>query len=169
MKKFFVILVAYLKATLTVLKRGHISQRLKAMNADNCVPKMTVFHLIRIEARKSMYKAELAAKDAKVCAKIANTPMSFANRQGWELKVAQATHSPSGTHDLIILEYAEKWARLMELEMQQGRCLPEIMVDTADQAYTNDEMLVTFDFPVACKLLINFWKYGRELSLCYHD
>ena len=59
------------------------------------------------------------------------------------------------------VEYAERWAKLMQYEMAQGRSIDEVAVSTSYTADTHD--LSGAMYGRAVQQLIETWRHGEDL------
>lgn len=60
-----------------------------------------------------------------------------------------------------VVQYAKRWADLMETEMEAGASLPEIAERTSRQADTDG--ITGFQHGCAVGALAHFWVHGEEL------
>jgi hypothetical protein len=60
-----------------------------------------------------------------------------------------------------IMNYAQRWAELMEQEMAKGKSLPEVAMDTSLEADTDNMSGMTFF--LAVRTLVDCWAHGEEL------
>ena len=60
-----------------------------------------------------------------------------------------------------VVQYAKRWADLMETEMEAGASLPEIAERTSRQADTDG--ITGFEHGCAVGALAHFWVHGEEL------
>ena len=60
-----------------------------------------------------------------------------------------------------ILAYADRWARMMQLELLEGKTLEEIWIDTSYEADLEDMSGLTQS--MATHLLTECWVHGAEL------
>jgi hypothetical protein len=65
------------------------------------------------------------------------------------------------TYDLEILSYAQRWAELMEKEIDSGKDLANIAEITSHTADING--ITGFMYSAAVLELSNNWKFGKEL------
>lgn len=60
-----------------------------------------------------------------------------------------------------IIEYAARWANLIEAEIEKGQALEDIAKETSHQADTNG--ITGFMFGAAVHTLARTWKHGESL------
>ena len=65
------------------------------------------------------------------------------------------------------IDFADRWARLMQLELAVGKKLEEIASRTAEEAYDGGLPLMIIH-PVVKYLLSKEWKHGEELRRWYN-
>lgn len=116
------------------------------------------------EARRAKMQAEWQAKaDAKRAqfdAKLAQAPeMSYSDKDGWDEWLANQKDDYG--YGRCIFRYAEWWARLMELELSNGKKLEEIADITSREA--DVEGITGFMYGAAVSILAKCWKHGEEL------
>jgi hypothetical protein len=110
------------------------------------------------DERRAEYVAEVTAKQNATEAKLAGAPaMEFADERAW-LRGVKLNTDPYGRG---IITFAERWARLMQLEMANGRRLENIASATSDEADT--EGITGFMYGVAVSTLASCWKHGDQL------
>lgn len=75
----------------------------------------------------------------------------------------QAFQKANGTdgYGRAVAQYVERWADLMEKELEAGAALPDIAERTGRQA--NTELLSGFQYDCAVHALSRFWLHGEEL------
>ena len=61
----------------------------------------------------------------------------------------------------VIIRYAEKWAKLMEEKMAQGKTIKDIAKDTSLEANTED--ITCPMYVAAVSVLSVHWEFGEEL------
>mgnify|MGYP005841759513 CR=1 FL=1 len=118
-----------------------------------------------IKARKEKERAEACAKREaekqiareELEAKIANFSMSR-DEGKWQKSIAAQNGQEYG---LAIFRFAERWARLMEAELAEGKTLSDIASATADEA--DIEGISGFMYGAAVCELANAWKHGEAL------
>lgn len=89
--------------------------------------------------------------------------MTIIDSKDWE-KYKADNDDPYGQS---IIEYAERWAGLMEKQINEGYDLASIANETSHQA--NTDRLSYFTFSVAANALIKHWKYGEQLDEWYQS
>jgi len=71
-----------------------------------------------------------------------------------------------GNYDSMIISYAQRWARLMQLEMSKGMKLEDIAEITSQEAdFDSIDGLMYLD---AVVMLVCHWKYGEKFR-CWHN
>lgn len=84
--------------------------------------------------------------------------MEFSDKSGWDTFV---NANKDGGYGEGIIKYAEKWARLMQKEMSNGKTLAKCASDTSYAA--DDEGITGFMYGVAVAILSKCWKHGEQL------
>jgi hypothetical protein len=111
------------------------------------------------KASDARIEAKARAKRKAVKARLANAPeMELADEKAWQ-KFKDRRQNPFGTS---VVAYAERWARLMQLEMAGGKSLEEVAETTSCEA--NIDGITKFMCSCAVSALIHCWKYGEQLS-----
>lgn len=83
--------------------------------------------------------------------------MKIGNQENWNKFVANNT-DPYGK---TIIDYAERWANLMEDMMAKGKKLVDVAEATSYEA--NTEGITGFMYGAAVSILSTSWVYGEEL------
>lgn len=83
--------------------------------------------------------------------------MKLKNKEGWEQFVA-INNDPYGSG---VVRYAERWANMMEREMEDGKALIEIADATSHKADT--EGITGYMYGCAVSILSQVWEHGEEL------
>lgn len=83
--------------------------------------------------------------------------MKLKNKEGWEKFVA-INNDPYGSG---VVRYAERWANMMEQEMESGKSLIEIANATSHKADT--EGITGYMYGCAVSILSKVWEHGEEL------
>ena len=104
------------------------------------------------------YDARAKAKREATAARLAHAPaMEFSNSAAWQsFEVA----NPDG-YGRAVVEYAEQWARLMQLELASGRALEAIAEPTSRDADT--DAITGFMYGCAVSMLAQCWIHGEQL------
>jgi hypothetical protein len=111
------------------------------------------------DAESAPYQAEAKAHRDRVETRMQGAPaMEFSDEAAWLAAKAANENSPSGAG---ILSYAERWARMMQLEMSEGKTLEEIWNSTSREA--DLEGMSGFSLGAATHLLTQSWVHGAEL------
>ena len=113
----------------------------------------------RRDAESARYQAEAKAHRDRVEARMANVPaMEFSDEAAWLTAKAANENDPYGAG---ILSYAERWARMMQLELSEGKTLDEVWDRTSHEA--DLEGMSGFSQSMATHLLTQTWVHGAEL------
>lgn len=83
--------------------------------------------------------------------------MKIKDTEAW-LKWEENNKDPYGK---AVIDYAKRWAELMEAKMQEGKTLEEIADDCSHQADT--EGITGFMYGAAVSVLATSWEHGEEL------
>ena len=83
--------------------------------------------------------------------------MKLKNKEGWE-KFATINNDPYGSG---VVRYAERWANMMEQEMESGKSLIDIADATSHKADT--EGITGYMYGCAVSILSQVWEHGEEL------
>jgi len=67
----------------------------------------------------------------------------------------------------MIIDYAERWADLMEIEIAKGKAFSDFAKDCSHKA--NTDGISGFMFEAAVWTLATCWKYGKQLSQWQHE
>lgn len=102
------------------------------------------------------YEAKAKAKQEAVKAKLINAPgIELADEAGW-----QKFKEVNGDNDVVVT-YAERWARLMQLEMSNGKNLEDVVDATHQEADLGD--ITGPMYGSAVSILSQCWKHGEQL------
>lgn len=83
--------------------------------------------------------------------------MKFIDKEKWE-KFVNANNDSYGSG---VVRYAERWANMMEQEIENGKSLVEIADATSHKADT--EGITGFMYGCAVSILSQVWEHGEEL------
>ena len=83
--------------------------------------------------------------------------MKLKNKEGWEQFVA-INNDPYGSG---VVRYAERWANMMEKEIEVGKELIDIADATSNRADT--EGITGYMYGCAVSILSQVWEHGEEL------
>lgn len=83
--------------------------------------------------------------------------MKLKNKEVWE-KFVTINNDPYGSG---VVRYAERWANMMEQEMESGKSLIEIAYSTSNKADT--EGITGYMYGCAVSILSKVWENGEEL------
>jgi hypothetical protein len=107
---------------------------------------------------QAIYDAKMDARSKTVESKLVNAPsIELLNDLDWQ-KSRDA--NPSG-YGGAILSYAECWARLMQVEMANGKELKDIADSTSHEADTDG--ITGFMYGSVVSILAQCWKHGEQL------
>lgn len=108
---------------------------------------------------QAKYEAEADAHSERVDARLVGAPeMGFSDRDSWDKALPQLAKSIYGTS---IATYAERWARLMQLELSEGKELADIWSAASTEA--DLEGMSGNSAGIATHLLTETWVHGAEL------
>lgn len=108
--------------------------------------------------RSAEYEKKARAHREKVEAKLANAPaIELADEAGWQ-KSKQVNSDGYGG---AVMTYSERWARLMQVEMANGKKLADVADATSQEA--DLEGITGFMYGCAVSQLASCWKHGDEL------
>ncbi len=112
----------------------------------------------RREESQRHYQEEARKKGEELSAVLAGSPaLEIAVQAFWDEGIAN-NKDPYGA---AIYQYAEMWGRLMQIEMANGKSLPDIADECSHTADT--EGITGFMYGCAVSILAGCWKYGEEL------
>ena len=83
--------------------------------------------------------------------------MKLKNKEGWEQFVT-INNDPYGS---AVVRYAERWANMMEQEMESGKSLIDIADATSHKADTDG--ITGYMYGCAVSILSQVWEHGEEL------
>lgn len=114
------------------------------------------------EAKQAQRRAEYAAREKlkrdAVEATLTNAgPMEFSDAAAWNEFKAKNVDPYGGA----VVTYAERWARLMQMELASGRALEDIAAPTSSDA--DLEGITGFMYGCAVGALAHCWKHGEAL------
>jgi hypothetical protein len=109
-------------------------------------------------AADALARAEESAKrDAAVDTKIEGVTLELANKAGWDEFVA---NNQDG-YGKGVIDFAERWAKLMQVELAAGKKLSDIADTTSHEA--DNEGITGFMYGAAVSTLSQTWKHGEQL------
>lgn len=88
--------------------------------------------------------------------------MQVVNQEKWDSYV----RNNQDGYGKGIIDYAERWANLMEIEIEKGQKLVDIANRTSHEADT--EGITGFMYGAAVQTLTNVWQYGNELRMWHN-
>ncbi len=116
------------------------------------------------QKRQSEYQAKADAKRRATEAKLSDAPaMEIADDKAWQ------TWKENNQDDYGrgIIDYAERWARLMQVEINAGKKLEDIADSTSNEA--DIDGISGFMYGAAVHTLANSWKYGDQLRKWHNE
>ncbi len=113
---------------------------------------------LRRQERHAEYVAKEEAKRQRVEARLVGAaPMEFSDEDAWKQSKMKNKDGYGGA----VISYAERWARLMQVEMAEGRLLEDVADSTSHDA--DLEGITGFQYGVAVSTLSRVWSHGEEL------
>ena len=110
------------------------------------------------EKERAASEKKARAHREKVEAKLANAPaIELADEAGWQ-KSKQVNSDGYGG---AVMTYSERWARLMQIEMANGKKLEDVADAASHEA--DLEGITGFMYGCAVSQLASCWKHGDEL------
>jgi len=107
---------------------------------------------------QAKYEREARAHREKIEAKLANAPaIELVDEAGWQKFKDVNTDDYGGA----VVTYAERWARLMQVEMANGKNLEDVAETTSFEA--DLEGITGFMYGCAVSILAACWKHGEQL------
>lgn len=88
--------------------------------------------------------------------------MEIKDREAWKAWVDK-NQDPYGK---AVIDYAKRWADLMEERMANGENLEEIAKETSNEA--NTDGITGYMYGAAISVLHTSWKHGEQLR-CWHN
>jgi hypothetical protein len=76
-------------------------------------------------------------------------------------------HNRDGGYGEAVLDFAEKWADLMEIRIGNGEELESVAKETSFQA-SKELGLSGFQYNAGVVMLVGCWKYGEELRIWHN-
>ncbi len=111
----------------------------------------------RRQKRRAEYDKKACSHRERVEAKLANTPaIELADEAGWQKFKDANTDGYGGG----VITYAERWARLMQVEMANGKSLKEVAEATSSEA--DIEGITGFMYGAAVAMLSKVWIHGDQ-------
>jgi hypothetical protein len=112
----------------------------------------------RRQKSQAKYEAKAKAKQETVEAKLVNAPaIELADEAGWQ----KSKEVNSDGYGGAVMTYSERWARLMQVEMSNGKKLADVADATSQEA--DLEGITGFMYGCAVSQLASCWKHGDEL------
>lgn len=113
----------------------------------------------RRQERQAEYEAQAKARREAFEAKLATAPeMEFSDPDGWTKFVENNSKDPYSNGVVV---FAERWARLMQQEMDNGAKLEDIATTASHDADVDG--ITGFMYGCAVNVLSQCWKYGEQL------
>lgn len=111
-----------------------------------------------LKKRQAEYRKKDQAKREAVNAKLKDVPgIEVKEAKGWE----QFKTVNTDGYGSAVVTYAERWARLMQLEISKGKDLKDVAESTSHEA--DIEGVTGFMFNCAVQALAHCWVHGEEL------
>jgi len=111
----------------------------------------------KAEAQRIEYKKKDDAEKLAFTEKTKGVEIEFALKEDWETGKSKNTDG----YGACIYEYAEGWAKLMQVEMSNGKALKDIAEKTSHEMGFLG--ITGFMYGAAVSILSQCWKYGEEL------
>ena len=109
------------------------------------------------ELEQIEYKKKEDAERLAFTLKTKDVIVEFSNIEDWELGKSKNTDG----YGACIYDYAEGWAKLMQVEMSKGKLLKDVAEKTS---FEMDFLGITgFMYGASVQVLSQCWKYGEEL------
>lgn len=120
----------------------------------------------RIEATNERefleYMKKENARRERVEAKLANAPgIELSDATGWQ----EFKDNSHGFYGEAVVNYTESWARLMQVEMANGKNLEDVVKTTSQELGGISD----YAYRLAVSTLTSYWKYGDQLRRWYND
>ncbi len=113
---------------------------------------------LKAEQEMAEYFKKQRAILRKMKSKLAKAPaMKLADEAGWQ----KSKLLNSDSYGKCVMEYAERWARLMQIEMDNGKNLEDVAEATSREA--DIEGITGFMYGCAVSHLAWYWEYGDQL------
>lgn len=132
--------------------------------------KPTPRHLTsRKEEAVAMMPTRLESQRQRTEARVAMAPaMEFVDNKmvpmlAWRRMMQR--NADKGSYGSCIFGCAERWARLMQLELSEGKPLSDVWAQTAHEADFGG--MSSYGFSIAVQILAKHWRYGAELKGLY--
>lgn len=110
------------------------------------------------QKRQAEYEAKAKTHREAVEAKLVNAPgIELANAEGWQ----KFKDNNSDGYGGAVVTYSERWARLMQVEMANGKNLGDVADATSQEA--DLEGITGFMYGCAVSTLSQCWKHGEQL------
>lgn len=111
----------------------------------------------RRQKSRAEYKAKAKAKQETVEAKLVGAPdIELADEAGWQKFKTTNSEVDGGA----VVTYSERWARLMQVEISNGKNLEDVADATSQEANLEG---ITFMYGCAVSTLSHCWKHGEQL------
>lgn len=92
-----------------------------------------------------------------------NNPFKIKN--GTELEYQKCKDANQDLYGRVVIQYAERWAEMMEQEIENGMTVAEAAARTREIADTVG--ITGYMFGFALNVLGDFWEHGEELRTWY--
>lgn len=118
----------------------------------------------RRQKSQAKYEAKAKVKQETVEAKLVSAPdIELANADGWQKFKTVNSDGYGGA----VVTYSERWARLMQVEMANGKNLKDVADATSHEA--DLEGITGFMYGCAVSTLSQCWKHGEQLRRWHND
>lgn len=111
----------------------------------------------RRQAMQAEYDAKMRAREADANAKLVGVTLDLTDADGWQKGLA----TNSDGYGRAVYTFAERWARLMQVEIAQGARLADIADRLVSEA--DVEGITGFMYGCAVNVLSHCWRHGEEL------
>lgn len=83
--------------------------------------------------------------------------MRIKDQEAWDKWVSSNTDN----YGACVIRYAQRWAELMEVQIEAGKVVKEIAKQTSHEA--NTEGITGFMYGAAVRVLSECWRHGEDL------
>lgn len=112
---------------------------------------------IKSELQRELYRKKEAEEKKVFESKVEDIEMEFSDKGGWDLGLSKNTDG----YGNCVYQYAEGWAKLMQIEINNGKEVKDIASETSNEM---DFLGITgFMYGASVSILSQCWKYGEEL------
>lgn len=107
-------------------------------------------------------REETAQKEKALEQELAGVTMDITDQPLWDSWLKANTDG----YGAAVMRYAERWARLMQLRITEGKTLPTLADECSNGA--DVEGITGFQYGCAVGMLSKAWRHGEELR-CWHN